>query len=87
MRAHLDKNAPHENNESRKIWKKIHILKTFNMNVNFHNFCINTFGIYEQISSFDKDKKNMERADFRMQIMSLQLKEKFPPKKNFHVLT
>lgn len=47
------------------------------MNVNFHNFCINTFGIYEQISSFDKDKGNMERANFRMQIMSLELAEEF----------
>jgi hypothetical protein len=45
------------------------------MNVNFRNFCINTFGIYEQILSVDKDKGNMERADFRMQIITLRTEE------------
>lgn len=67
---HISTNASHGNNENK--FTKIYILESFNMNVNFHNFCINTFGIYEQILSVDKDAGNMERADFRMQIISLK---------------
>lgn len=33
----------------REIHEKIYIPKSFYMNVNFQNFCINTFDIYEQI--------------------------------------
>ena len=90
---HISTNASHGNNENK--FTKIYILESFNMNVNFHNFCINTFGIYEQILSVDKDTGNMERADFRMQIISLkwslrkflefalQLKKQWGSQKNY----
>lgn len=92
------RNASHGNNEKKNTLKKeskndekIYILKSFYMNVNFQNFCINTFSIYEQIPSDDKDMnsgtKNKKNLTWRWFYLNLKfifakhifLLHSFPP--------
>lgn len=77
-RTSTSRSASHGNNESAtRVRRKIYIPKSFYMNVNFLNFCINTFSIYEQIPSVDKDFRVSRQKCFSMEIILSLFKKCF----------